>query len=160
MSKSRRLNHYGCIPRRPPRVPSFRRTPESRNRAGCRIKSGMTQIGPLPAVVSLFGGWLELTDSRKLITGEYFDHTPDTERIPHNNPARALPCHPTDNGCRSAVHMVAHDLQEAFRIFFGNHGHELALVGQVKMIEPEHLACPFHRVRNGNPALLDLNADL
>ncbi len=43
------LNHYGCIPRGLPRVPSFRRTPESRNRTGCRIKSGMTQNTPLLA---------------------------------------------------------------------------------------------------------------
>ncbi len=52
------LNHYGFIPRSLPRVPSFQRTPESRNRTGCPrlttcrgrlIKSGMTQNTPLLA---------------------------------------------------------------------------------------------------------------
>ena len=48
-AEAKGLNHHGCIPRGLPRVPSFRRTPESRNRTGCRIRSGMMQNTPVLA---------------------------------------------------------------------------------------------------------------
>ncbi len=48
-AEAKRLDHHGCIPPGLPRVPSSRRTPESRNRTGCRIKPGMTKNTPLLA---------------------------------------------------------------------------------------------------------------